>query len=138
MQIRFVDDTAIVVDPAGGRFEFGAVLWQNITESDESASLEVLGSDSNYYDATYTRTGDDTIDLAVAVSASGAQQTWVGTSDLGCDELALADVACGTWTRQASGISSNDGMQVRVAGDRAIVTDPSGGRYANGDGCKRL
>lgn len=133
MQIRFVDDTAIVVDPAGSRFGFGAVLWQNITESDQSASLEVLGSDSNYYDAIYTRTSDITIDLTVAVSASGAQQTWVGTSDLGCDELALADVACGTWTRQATGTSSNDGMQVRVAGDRAIVTDPSGGRYAHGD-----
>jgi hypothetical protein len=133
MQIRFVDDEAIVVDPADSRFEFGAVLWREIVEADDSATLDVLGSDGNYYGATFTRPDDDTLEVTIAVSASGNQQTWADASDLGCTELALADVACGTWTREASNNSTNDGMRVRIAGAKAIVTDAAAGRFAVGD-----
>lgn len=133
MRIRFVDDTAIVVDSAGSRFEFGAVLWRDVVETGDPATLEVLASDGNYYGATFVRSGDATIDLTVSVSAAGNQQSWTGTSQLGCTDLALADVACGTWTRDASANGTNEGMQVRVAGDRAIVTNPAAGRYAVGD-----
>jgi len=133
MQIRFVDDEAIVVDPADSRFEFGAVLWREIVEADASATLDVLGSDGNYYDATFTRPDDDTIQLVIEVSGSGNQQTWADVSDLGCTELALADVACGTWTREASNGNGNEEMQVRLAGAKAIVTDAASGRFAVGD-----
>jgi hypothetical protein len=133
MQIRIPGDTAIVVDPAGSRFEFGATLWRNIAETDDGATLEVLGTDGNYYPATFEQHDDTRLDLTVGVAASGALQTWTTTSDLGCVDLALADVACGTWTRISSNSPNSDGMQVRIAGDRSIVTDPSSSRFAVGD-----
>lgn len=133
MQIRLTGGRGIVVDPAESRFPRGTELWRDVVENESGGELRVLGSDDSYYDASFSRPDETTLLLTIAASGAGTEQTWSSDSSLGCPDLALADVACGAWSRTSSTNPAADGMQVRLLGPNGVVTDPAGSAYALGD-----
>lgn len=68
---------AVVVDPASANFDANDILWINIIpHGSESFSLEVLGSDGNYYEASITMVDRNEISLSIVAAGAGNAQKW--------------------------------------------------------------
>lgn len=110
--------------PSGGsqRFREGDVLWQDISPD---GTLQVLGSNGQYYSARMTLDGDR-INIDVEYNGPGNDQTWnrAGPS------------LDGEWVLRNSGDGANEGMRILVRGDRATLRylpANASGRYRVGD-----
>lgn len=57
-------------------YRIGDTLWRSLAPSGDGFSLEVLGSDGNYYSATLTVVGPDELSLQIGFSSAGSAQTW--------------------------------------------------------------
>jgi len=78
MQIKVTGTNGVISFPASSGFADGAVKWQNISPANATSyTHEELGSDGNYYDGTITVLNDSTVNIAVANSGAGNNQTWV-------------------------------------------------------------
>jgi hypothetical protein len=110
-----------VVVPATSTYSIQETLWRDIRhQGDNVFSLQVLGSDDNYYEATLELNDDLTrASLEIDLGGSGSQQTWEAYPDPEGDEL---DRIAGRWTRTASSSSGNDGMRLEVDGSEGTVT----------------
>lgn len=111
MRIRIDPNGALLtaVPPTVGRsFTVGLALWRGI-QSD--GSLQVRGSDGNYYPARLTFQGPDVVHIDIQHTGAGNDQTWsrAGPS------------IDGDWVRIAAPGVPDDGVQVRVAGSQASV-----------------
>jgi hypothetical protein len=55
----------------------GDILWRAITSTgSDNFTLEVMGSDGNYYSSSLELQGSDRLTLSIGSSGSGNQQTW--------------------------------------------------------------
>ena len=95
---------------ASNRWKVGDVLWQAIQTG---GSVQVRGSDGNYYPATMKMNGPDEIQLTIHYGSrtAGDVQTW---------RRAGADIS-GDWVRVAPPGTPGDGTRVRVQGVDASV-----------------
>ncbi len=109
MRTRIATGTATLtfVPRTASSFSVGHVLWQNISGD---GSLQVRGSDGNYYPARL-RLADGDLWLRVQHGGAGNEQQWrrAGPS------------VDGEWVRIAAGNAAADGMRIRVSGGQAEV-----------------
>ena len=110
-----------VVVPATSTYSIQETLWRDIRhQGDNVFSLQVLGSDDNYYDATLELNDELTRgSLEIDLGGSGSQQTWEAYPDPEGDEL---DRIAGSWTRTASSSPGNDGMRLEVDGSEGTLS----------------
>lgn len=113
------DNMRIRIDPNGGllmavpsavgrSFKVGQILWRGI-QSD--GTLQIRGSDGNYYPARVTFQGTDIVQVDIQNTGAGNDQTWrrAGPS------------IDGNWVRIAAPGAPDDGIQVRVTGNQASI-----------------
>ena len=75
--INIENGQAVITDAANANFEVNDILWINIMPSGpESYSLEVLGSDGNYYEASITMVDRNEMSLSIAAAGAGNAQKW--------------------------------------------------------------
>lgn len=101
MLIDVVGNRAVltsVPETSSGAWEAGEVLWRNI-ESD--GTLQVLGSDNQYYDARMTFEGADRLHVDIAANGAGNDQTWERVPTCWPDEYMAAHGShmSNIWTR---------------------------------------
>lgn len=110
-----------VVVPATSTYSIQETLWRDIRhQGDNVFSLQVLGSDDSYYDATLELNEDLTrASLEIDLGGAGSQQTWEAYPDPEGDEL---DRIARSWTRTASSSPGNDGMRLEVDGSEGTLT----------------
>ncbi len=97
-----------VPGPARPHWKTGQTLWQGIQTN---GSLQVLGSDGNYYQATMTLNGPDELKLAIQLRTAGDDQTW---------RRAGPNID-GDWVRVAPPGTPGDGTRIQVQGVAASV-----------------
>lgn len=110
-----------VVVPSTSTYAIEETLWRDIRhQGDNVFSLQVLGSDGNYYDATLELNENLTrASLEIDLGGAGSQQTWEAYPDPEGDEL---DRIAREWTRTSSSASSNDGMRLDMDGSQGTLT----------------
>lgn len=75
--INIENGQAVITDAANANFEVNDILWINIVPSGpESYSLEVLGSDGNYYEASITMVDRNEMSLSIVAAGAGNAQKW--------------------------------------------------------------
>lgn len=68
---------SVVVDTAVANFDANDILWiYIIPDGSESFSLEVLGSDVHYYEASITMVDRNEISLSIVAAGAGNAQKW--------------------------------------------------------------
>ncbi|MEZ4416119.1 MAG: serine hydrolase [Gemmatimonadota bacterium] len=111
MRIEVNGDATLVAVPISASqtdWQVGQVLW---TQIQPTGVARVRGSDGNFYPATITLLGTDTIHVRIQHSGAGYDQTWTraGPSVLG------------DWVRIAPPGDPEDGMRVNATGTDASI-----------------
>jgi CubicO group peptidase (beta-lactamase class C family) len=111
MRIRVDANGAVLtaVPPAASdAYSVGLILWRGI-QSD--GSVQIRGSDGNYYPARINFEGSDVVHIDIQHTAPGDDQTWrrAGPS------------VDGDWERVAAEGAPEDGTQVRAQGAQASI-----------------
>ncbi len=111
MRITFADDGAtltVVPSTASSSWRVGQVLWRNVRSD---GTMEVRGSDGDYYPTDFAFQGSDRIDLDIHYNGRGNDQTW----------MRAGPSIEGEWVRVAAPGGENDGLKIRVERDAARI-----------------
>lgn len=111
MRITITGGTATLIrvpTTAHRAFRVGLQLWTAIAAD---GSLQVFGSDGQYYPATMVAASHDTLRVSVRHSAAGNAQVW----------RRAGPTVDGDWVRIAPGDPASDGIKVTADGDGATV-----------------
>lgn len=98
----------VVPSTSSSSWSVGLRLWQDIRAD---GSVQVRGSDGNYYPALLTPRGEDRLDVEIERSGRGDNQSWVRAGPS----------IVGDWVRVAGAGQADDGLRIRVAGDAAAI-----------------
>lgn len=126
MRIVISGESAVVLDNPRNfaSFDEGTILWQTITHVAQfkEYTLEVKGSDGQFYDATIELDGTNTLNLMIDAAGNGSTQKWVraeiGEKVSECETISVE----GNWTRTSSNNTNNDGMRMRISSTDGVLT----------------
>lgn len=130
------DEGLVLTNPRGALgLDSGDVLWRQIEDDAEADmfTLEVRGSDGNYYPATLERASADRLELTIDAGGAGNTQRWVRPELADLTSCASAASLDGSWERTQSNNTAADGMIILVDGATATVTDRAGSSYSNSE-----
>lgn len=109
-------------ESAGSAWEPGEILWQEISAD---GTLEVLGSDNNYYPAQMTPVGSTVLEIDIHHNGAGNDQTWERAEGCWPDEYMAqyGQSTPGMWVR-AEGLPEGfeNAMYAARDADAAIQT----------------